>query len=309
MNNKTLGIAFAALLLIYLGIKFLGGNKERSFDSEIFTVDTSAVNRIEIDPANESPFVLDRSSGKWTILRDGREYEATTTAVSGLLGNVQKIEVDRIVSKDPAHFADYSVNDSLGTMIKLYNGNSLLGDLTVGRFSFNQATRSGISYLRLTDEDEVYSSEGFLSMSLAQGLDGYRNKSILTLNGGDITRISQQATDMTTLQKMGTAWQNDEGVTIDSTSMASYLSTLGSVMGSDFADEMAGQLGTPVNSLQFEGNNMTQPATVNVYMSPDTSRHFVIHSTMNPEAYFLSDSVGVYSRIFGKFHELTTTGE
>ncbi len=305
INNKTLGIAFVALLVLYFATKFIGGNKERSFDPQILSIDTSQVTKVVIDPANdELPFELEKTGSGWSLTKDGKQFGATTSSVHGLLGNLQNVKAERVVSKNPDRYSDYSVDDTTGTRIELFAGSKKLGDVVVGRFNFNQATRSGISYLRLKDSESVFSVDGFLSMSLSQGADNYRNKSITSLNSEDITRITLEDGSMSrSYSSVGTSWQDESGTPIDSAKMVSYLNNIRSVSGVDFLDDPTSQMGDKVNTLRIEGNNMVQPLEVNIYTSQDTSHHFVVHSSANAEGYFFTDSSAVYKRLITSFEE------
>ena len=305
INNKTLGIAFAALLLIYFLSKLLGGNKERSFDPQILSIDTTQVTKLIVDPANDDPsFTLERTGSGWGLTKDGKTYGATATSVNSLMGNLIDVKAERVVSKNPDRHRDYSVDDTTGTRIEVIGGSKKLADVVVGRFNFNQATRSGISYIRLQDQPAVYSVDGFLSMSLSQGADNYRNKQITSLNSEDITRITLEATDaQKSYQLSGAEWQDESGDPIDSAKMVTYLNNIKSVMGITFADDPTTQMGDKVSTLRIEGNNMSGPLEVNVYTAQDTSQQFVVHSSANTEGYFYSDSSGVYKRLIGSFDD------
>lgn len=307
MNNKTLGITFGVLLLIYLLFKFAGGNRERSFDPEIIAIDTSLVDRIEIKPANGAPFTLKKiSAAGWSLEVNGKVYESTTASVQSLLGNLTSIKADRIVSKNPAKFADYNVNDSLGTFISLYDEAKSLGGLVVGRFSFNQATRNGISYLKPIDKGEVYSVDGFLSMSLSQDHNNYRNKELLALDKEALTKINLSLDGGGVAFAKGASSWTANDLAVDSAAMATYLSTLNNVTGANFLEDPSSELGLQVGQVVFEGNNMLQPVQVSAYVARDTSQDFVLHSSLNDEAYFYSDSSGIYNRIFGKLMDLAS---
>ena len=305
LNNKTLGIAFVALLLIYFASKYIGGNKERSFDPQILNIDTSQISRIAIDPANEeAPFTLERTGSAWTLTRGSQQFGATVTSVSSLMSSLQSVKAERVVSKNAARYRDYSVDDTTGTRIEMFAGSKKLGDVIIGRFNFNQATRSGISYIRLKEEPAVYSVDGFLSMSLSQGPDNYRNKQITSVNSDDVTRVTlEDMGSQKTYSSIGTSWQDESGNPIDSAKMVSYLNNIKSVMGSSFVENTSIQMGSKVNTLRIEGNNMPAPLEVNVYLSQDTSHHFVVHSNSNEEGYFFSDSSGVYNRLIGSFDD------
>ena len=311
INNKTLGIAFGILLLIYFLTKLVGGNKERSFDPQILSIDTSQVTKINVEPANNAtPFSLEKTGSGWSLMVDDKQFSATSSSVSGLLGNLQNVKAERVVSKNPARYQDYSVDDTTGTRIELHAGSKKLGDVMVGRFNFNQATRSGISYLRLTEEEPVYSVDGFLSMSLSQGSDNYRDKSITSINSEDVTRITlADGSNARSYSSVGTDWQDEAGNAIDSAKMVSYLNNIRTVSGVDFVVDPAAQMGAKINTLTIEGNNMDQPVEVNVYASQDTTHHFVVHSSTNQEGYFFSDSSAIYKRLITSFEDPRSTDE
>ncbi len=302
MNNKTLGLVFGALLLIYLLTKLFGGNKERSFDPEIIAIDTAAIDKVVVHPAQgEEVFNIVKTGPEWQLQRGADQYQATSGSVGGLLSNLSSIKADRIVTKNADRYSDYAVDENGGTRLELYSGSKKEGDIVVGRFNFNQATRSGISYLKKYDEDEVYSVDGFLSMSLNQSFDNYRNKMITSLNADDITRVVLSESNLNmTMTRVDSVWRNDEGTPIDSAAAAQYINTLKSISGGTFITSQS-DIGDRLKSLTIEGNNMAAPMDINCYQSQDTSQHFVIHSSGNQEGYFFSDSVGIYDRIFGKF--------
>jgi len=162
----------------------------------------------------------------------------------------------------------------------------------------------------LKDQPAVYSVDGFLSMSLSQGPDNYRNKQITSLNSDDITRVSLDESGMKkSYQMAGGSWQDESGNSIDSAKIVTYLNSIKSVMGATFVDDPATQMGDKVSSLRIEGNNMAGPVEVNVYSAQDTSQQFVVHSSTNAEGYFYSDSAGVYQRLIGSFYDPKNSDE
>lgn len=302
MNNKTLAIVFGALMVIYLLTKLLGGSKERSFDPEIIGIDTSEVTLINVDPSGEAAFSIKRVDGNtWVLEREGSTYAATSASVMSLLGNLVSINAERVVSKNPERFKDYGVDVETGTSIKVLNGDKVLGNLMVGRFNFNQATRSGTSYVKKGDGEEVYAVEGFMSMSLSQGMDNYRNKELLKLVPEDLTKLTlEDGGNATTVLRPDSIWRFSGGELVDSAAISTYLNALRSVNGGTFAMGKS-DVGVKTNELVIEGNNMGAPVVIECYASADTSHHFVIHSSLNEEGYFFSDSSGIYDRLFAKF--------
>ena len=303
MNNKTLGIIFSSLLLLYLLVKLLGGNKERSFDSNIITIDTSQVTTVIVDPKGEDPsFTLTRSDNGWTVSEGSQTYVATSSSVGSLLNNLQNIEAQRVVARGEEKWPDYEVDES-GTRITTKAGNKILSDIHVGRFSFNQVNRTSTSYIRPEKDDAVYAIDGFMSMSLGQGMNNYRNKRLVQLTATDIKQIKLQETGRTTtFSKADNQWFAGSEL-IDSSGMASYLNGLQSVSGIDFTNSQV-QNNPLLQSLEIAGDNMDQPILVNCYASNDTTKIFALQSNINPEGYFLSDSTSIYERTFTKLKNL-----
>ncbi|MBX2816439.1 MAG: DUF4340 domain-containing protein [Saprospiraceae bacterium] len=305
MNNKNLALVFGALLAIYLLSKLFGGNRERSFDPTIVQIDTSQVTRIEVQPSQQgSPFSLKKSGGSWTVSSGSRSYTATPSAVRSLLSNLSLIEAERVVSKNPDKYLDYGLDDDARTSLSIFDGSKKLGGVEVGRFNYNQATRNGISYIRRSDAPEVFSVEGFLSMSLNQAMDNYRDKLLVKTNRQDLTRISFQSPERELSYSLnGNAWVDTDNLPVDSTTMMQYLNALSSVSGGHFADDETA-IGEPRGRLTIEGNNMNGPIEVQCYASRDTSHHFVIASSTNTEGKFFSDSSGIYSRLIGNLLDI-----
>ena len=307
MKNQTLIVILGALLLIYLGTRFFGSDRERSFNPEIVDLDTSGVTRVVITPKDTAsdPFTLQRTGNQWTVSNESESYSATSASIGSLLSNLINIKAERIVTKNPENWSDYDVDENSATRIQVYTGDQLSTDILIGRFNFNQMNRSGNSYVRPASESNVYSVDGFLSMSLSQNMDSYRNKNITRLSKEDLTRIRMQTADLEAYyQRDSSGWIDETGISVDSAEMESYLNTIQTVNGVTFADEFIPEEGVLLSQLMIEGNNMEVPIRIDCFASPDTLHDFVIRSSINDEGYFTSDSSGIYNRLFGKFYEI-----
>lgn len=304
MNNKRLGLIFAALLGLYLLSKLFGRDRERSFDPNIVQIDTSVISQVTIYPAQGQPaFNLDRAGSGWQVSSGGNNYTATSSSINALLTGISEIKADRIVSKNPEKLVDYGLDDLARTRIEVKGGSGALGDIEVGRFNYNQTTRSGISYLKLGGQPEVYSVDGFLSMTLNQAMDNYRNKRVLQTTKADLTRVTCRYGNQTFIYGKGEeGWSDENNNAVDSTKVDRYLNTLASVSGNEFANQ-ASMRGPEIAELVVEGNNMAGPVQIQCFASQDTSHHFIISSSLNAEGQFFSDSSGIYKRLFADFFE------
>ena len=310
MDNKKLFLLLVALVLIYIGAQFLGGREVRTFKSEIVTVDTSQVTTISLSPksAQQAEIRLQKQSdGHWQVSKGSISAAADPNAVASLLGAMTLIKAKRVAAKKEEKWKDYEVDDS-GSRVKVYKGEELLADFVVGRFSFDQMTRSGTSFVRLEEQPEVYAVDGFLSLSFNQDMAAYRVKTILNTASASINQILLQAdgTQYQIAKNMDGQWLLNGTSKLDSADVAQYINGLATISGTEFKDDFdANQGGAPEKVLQLSGDNMA-PVSVSTYYQEGAEKPFIIKSSMN-EAYFASDSSGVYKKLFQSLSELLIT--
>jgi hypothetical protein len=306
MSNKKLILILVVLLGIYLLARFLSGNRESTFDPQIVAVDTAAVTEIRLNPKSEEhqEIVLKRGSSGWTATMGDRTVSTPYAKVQGVLGQLSSIMSERVVSKSKEKWAEYEVDDT-GSRVQVFNGKKQVADFVVGTFKFDQARRSASSYLRSSDEDAVYLVDGFLSMSFNQGFNTFRNNTLIKVNREDVREVAVVENGLKTAVSKGALdshWYRNGMEQLDSTKAAQYIGQITNVMGSEFVDSPA--TGDPVKSFEISANNQMTPLRVDCYLQADSTKPFVLHSSANPEAWFASDSSGIYQRIFVKFEEL-----
>ncbi len=311
MNNKTLLIILVGLVVVYGLTQLFSGKKDRSFDTDLVKIDTSTVTKVVVFPKADdfAEVTLTREGSNWIITKGDLTTIATSNNVNSLLGQLSLIKTKRIAAKNSEKWVDYEVEDDKATRLQVYAGTKLLRDFMIGRFSFNQQTRQATSFVRLTGEDEVYAVDGFLSMSLGQGFDAYRNKEILNVAQADFTGLDFRLEDyMFSFNKSGKDWvmNNDINIPLDSALMYNLLNNIQNVSGSEFIDDF-----DPVQSqnllqksLTVNANNLIEPIVIHCYADTSREKPFVIHSSQNEEAYFASDSTGVYTRLFERVNEV-----
>lgn len=314
MNNKTLLIIFIALLGIYGISQMSGGKKQRSFNTELVNLDTASITRIVVYPKADdfAEVTLTRESGGWIATKGDITTPAMQNNINSVLTQLDSIGVKRIAAKKPEKWTEYEVNENEGTRLQVYSDGELLKDFIIGRFAFNQQTRQATSFVRLTGEEEVFAVDGFLSMSLGQGFDSYRNKEVLKLNKDDVVGLQYQISDyLFNINKSSDGWMMNEDTPVDSTKMDDLVSGLSNLNGSGFVDGFDPVLraGTLQNSLKISANNVLEPIVIQCYADTTREKPFIIHSSLNKDAYFESDSTGIYDKLFGNIQEIISLSQ
>lgn len=318
-NTKTLLVIFAILGVIVLITRFFDEKKGgRTFKDELAHVDTSLVNTILLFPGSgkQKEIKLSRTGDIWTVQSENISSEADTAYVRNLLSTFALVKPQRLAATDKSKWKEYNVDDSLGTRVKILSGEKVLLDMVVGKFSYNQMSRSGISYLRLTDDEDVYAVDGFIPMAVNQPFNEWRNKSIIKGNKEDWTKLSFSYRDSSfVLRKENGKWglspesfvmQPAEGASsaqeIDSSKVDQYLNELSYLSNSGFMDNYS-PLATPGMWLTIEGNNMAAPITIKAFPA-DSANQYILNSSYNPNAWFSGTNGNLTGRIFKKLPEL-----
>lgn len=303
-NNKTLSIIFFVLLAIWILNKSFNRASDTSFKSVLMQVDTAMVNKMVLYPKgmDSTAITITKNNGQWQISNGNITTTADQDRVKSILSQVAFIPTKRLISKKEENQVDYEVDEKSGKVVEIYSGDELMNKVIFGRFNFNQNTRSATSYARLADEKEIYSLDGMLSMSFDTDFNSFRNNKLISINKEDIRGIVY---DGTPIQPVGDNLWAINNVPLDSSGMASYLSGLSTLYSTTFADNFSSNSAVSGKSMTISVDNMTAPISISAYPS---GNGFVMKSSIN-EAFFRSDSTGIYQKVFGTLDQLILGAE
>lgn len=316
-NIKILGIVFLLLLLIVV-IMLLGksGKSERSFRSMVIEPDTVAVDVMEIISKNDqdAKIVLSKENSQWFVEQNGEKYRADNKIVQGLLGNLSNLKTERVAATKAKNWKKFEVTDSMATRVKLMGDGDIVSDIMIGKFNFKQIPSTNPyqrqpqtktnTFVRRSDDETVYSVDGFLRMSFQPTISSYRDKNLVSKSPNDINRLtfSYPADSGYVLQKQGGQWMID-GLKADSASAARFVNKISRMMSGDFEkDATSRQSETPALSLKIEGNNFN-PIVIEAFPA-DSSMQYIINSTANPGSWFNGRKNGLWEKIFISRNEL-----
>ena len=219
------------LVGIYLVVKFTDSSgRSKSFRSELVSVNDEAVTKLEIMSPSDTT-VLEKNGESWKV---NGEYVADPATVSTALKTLQSIKPSRLASRSEDSWKDFQV-DNTGTRVVAYEGGDKTLDIILGRFDM-EGQRSFYSYVRLSEESDVYVAKDFMKMSISTGSKAYRNDDILKVNKDSLTAIQFNYPDSAfSLIKTENQWLVDD-MPADSAAVAGYLNGLRFVTSRNFAD-------------------------------------------------------------------------
>jgi hypothetical protein len=309
ITNKSLLILFLALAVIAIAIYFIDKNKgERTFKSELFTVDTAKVTAITIYPKGKTNGTLNliRTGKNWDIKYDNRTYPADSMAIKSILQALSKVKAERVASVDKSGWKDLEITDSLGIRVVINQGSEITADFRVGKTSFTRNNNSQDygrnqnvevkSHVRVAGDDRVYVVDGFLSMMFSDKPSTYRNRSVFKFNKNDLLKLTfiYPGDSSFQLATEGNRWLvNNQPA--DSVKVENWLNQMANCLSSDFADEKNQPLTFPY-TLRIEGNNM-KTIEVKGAMDPGSKTNFVT-STFNTSATFGGSNSYLFNQVF-----------
>lgn len=301
IHIKTLGGIFAILLAIVVIITIYDSkNDERTFKSDLAIIDTANVTSITFYPkAEKNGIKLIKQNKTWTVSGNGKVYATDNKIIEGILNSIAVIKAERVAATEKEMWKDFEITDTAGTKVIIEVNNKKVLDFTVGKFSYKQVGQnfSLSSYIRITNEKEVYSVQGQLSMLFNRDINSYRNKTIIQGKATDFIKLTFSYPDDSSfvLKNENNKW-NINGEDTDSAKVSNYLNTIANCSGFSFADEKTNITNTPVYSIKIEGNNM--PLTEVKAFSSDSIYKFIVTSSINKDAHFISGNTKLAERIF-----------
>lgn len=296
-NNRILLIVLVALLALYFGKRYLGNSGERNFKKELIALDTATVNKIVVDAKSNDrvPITLTRTGNDWEV-SDGKITDnASPSVISGILASLASMKPERLITKSKGKWDANEVSDSLGTIVKVYNNDKQLADFVVGKFNYQQATRSMNTSVRLANSEDVYTVKGYLSSTYNRKTDDFRDKTFVNVNAKDLTKIAFTfpGDSSYVLEKTSNGWEIG-GQKADSVNVNNYLSGLRIMNLREFANDFDPASHEHPYQMTIDGNNMS---TVKV-MGYATEDGLVLNSSLNDDAYFKQGSFKPFDRLF-----------
>ena len=300
MNNKLLLGLFALLLIVFGATKLFKQKPQRSFERDIIQLESEKIDKIIVrsKAIEELPFTLSKSGDNWAVSDGTVDAPALTSKVNTLLQSINDIRATRVVAKSKDRWADYEVEDENAQRIELFSGGELKDYLVLGRFDFNQETRSAKTFVRRTNDVNIYSVDGFLGMSLGGKMNSYRDNTVTRLDLNSITEISLMASDGNALNmRKENAWVNQDNQPLDSARVEVFLNKIGNVNGVNFVDDFDATSAIKANTLKIQQDTEPIELIVTCYTT-ENPHQFIINSSINPSSYFSSDTAGIYKTLF-----------
>jgi hypothetical protein len=184
------GLIVAVVVLAALGGVLYWSQRQKPAEESAPVSSSTAPSIVKINPADVSqltikqkePVTLERTNGQWQI-SEPKSYPADQEAVAGVLSTLSGLNADRIVEEKASDRKQYGLDPpqvELDITVKDGTRQLLLGDDTPAGENV---------YAALVTDPRVFTLASYQKSSLAKSLNDLRDKSLITLTAGKVSRV------------------------------------------------------------------------------------------------------------------------
>jgi len=306
-KNGIYLLILVVLIGIYLLVKYgINIAPDSNFDMTALSVDTAKITAITIKQSKDKDLLkLTKTNGAWQVQQGSKIAPADSNTVRGIFGVLADMNIQNVAATSKDKWKDFQLTDSLATEVQLFDQTGqIIKDFYIGKFTYKQNPGgrmygnniTGLTYVRLAKGDESFIVKGFLPMSFNRDFNSFRNQTIVRLDKNAVENLSFEYpadTGFVVSKADSALWIINQKDTADFTKVNQYLGTLSWMRDGHFDDSFTPATDA-VYTLQFSGKTL-QPVTVRVYQKD--SVNYVINSSQNPKAFFVSDKNGVLKRL------------
>jgi len=159
------------------------------------------VSRIEADSSG-GRFVLEQAAGAWRLTAPIQD-DADTGAAASLAQSLRGLTLGSEVSRDPASWPDYELNESSAVRVRVYSRASAAPVLDGW---FGKPALGDSVYYRTSGEPAVRLAEGVQSYALRRGAEELRSKALWSIPLGELTSLRFSEPGGFTLTKSSGGW-------------------------------------------------------------------------------------------------------
>ncbi len=301
MKNSYL-ILLALLVALYLVWRFtthVEGDRENTFDTGFPSINPERIDSLAIYAREEQgrrAVLYLRNDGKWRVKNNKTDAPVHEGRLDVLLNELYNLKPTRLTALPDDDWTGLNITDAEATRVIAYGDDRVLIDFMIGKFQYHDAdnpginrpppgtiNKRGITYVRLSDDDMVYSAEGFFGPNFNQVFGTWRNQLLVALDPADITNIHfYYADEHFTICAEGNEWYY-ENQRVNTQSRETYGALLLNKNYFYFADGFTPHR-EPLFRVVYE---ISDGELVQLEAFEAPSAQLIIRSSQNPETFFL----------------------
>jgi len=265
-------IILVVLVALWLIVRYTSENPSRPNPevSLILKVSPEEIKRLEIFRGAEKLILL-KGTSSWQVQTPAGVKPAESEQVESALKSLGEISTTDIVSHNPQKHAEYKVDDTTGTHVRLIGqGDKMLEDIILGKLggfeSQQMAMQRGqinerdfYTFMRRQGKNEVFKVQGFFGGMLGTDSEQWRDHTLMSFSPEKASKVTLTYPDEKVVLAKDTSgtWAMIEpqaGAKVDSLAVEKMVSTLSTLRASGFIDSTIASpvLGLDTPALRIE---------------------------------------------------------
>ncbi len=287
-STVKLIVLLGLLVGVYMMVNiFTDKSRSKSFREELVEINSDEVSRIKITSSDGNVEVFKQDTTWKVKINDAKSVDASESAVTGFLSSLETIRPGAITTKKKEKWGDYQV-DSTGTLVEVFEGDDKTLDIVIGRFTMS-GRNSYSTFVRLSEDNEVYTADNFMGAGLTRTNAGFRETKLFQLNKDSIEQITFNYPDSSfVLGKQNDKWLIGD-MDADSIKVANYLSGIRYLSSNKFVDDLEFQLPQLTVDIVANGSSYKVEAM-------ESDRGWLIHTESNKEGFFIDKQL--FEKVF-----------
>jgi hypothetical protein len=308
MRKRTVFWILLLLAAFFLIDRTVKRAKSNDFDTVLIDLDTAKVEVIRLNfPSEDYPVVLVREPQAWVASCGNTSILANATAIRELMHEISNVEVSEIVTDQPESWPSFGVGENQGVRVEILANGEKLEDFITGIGSAGTDAGEHHRFVRLTDQSEVYRVENNDMIFSTRGFERYRNRHFFNLpETSEIqTILYKSRSKQFQFKRSDNQWILEDHGALDPVLIQNYLRGVANISVDSFSDTFDETRTEEMfdRAITF-GLAGGKALTVNCYRDSSWQNRYVLHSELNAESWFESDSSGVFEIFFKRFEQI-----
>jgi len=205
---KKVFIVFFCLLLFVLVVERPGSSESKRLRGAKLLFPkllASQSSKVEFSnfPDPTPTLALSKSEGLWKVV-NGHSFPADRERVERFLSILENMVTEQVVSNNPERLALFGLDEKTSPHVKVWDGRArLVADLWVGKTDVD-----GRQFIQRAGSSEVTTVSQNLTPFILQDLDGWKDKTLLSLSETDAQRlVLSKGSEDTILEKKNGQWR------------------------------------------------------------------------------------------------------
>lgn len=298
-------LIFIGLIVLYFGItKYFLGKPSTTFDSDLISLDTSIIQSLKVfNEIGEEVFSLKKEQQKWIASNKVLSVIALNEKVKTLIETIDTIRTFRVLTSEKAQWSSLGLEENPGKRVKIYDSNGLIVDFYIGTTTYQDSVLIEEPFFRFHEDDEVYAIKSIYLVDNQINISSYREKyfwDFSKLSIDSFYLIYQRPDTLHMLSLNSDNWLLDDKEPIPSSKVNQFLNGIEDLQGSFFINDFddLDTLGLPMWKLRFMSLDSIEVGSFFMVRDSNKIRPFIFKSTQNLNAFFNSDSTGLYQSTF-----------